>query len=121
MVTAERSSVERTLVKSPPELWEVIDDGGLMARWATRLADAELSYLRVAERSPGERLTWEGFGPAGESVRIGVTIAERGWGTSVAITVERDGAPAVGEVGGVLEALLDELGSNSRRPFGRAT
>jgi uncharacterized protein YndB with AHSA1/START domain len=109
------TEVERTLVKSPPELWELVDDRALMVRWVGELTGgSESEPVEVSAREPGRRLCWRtGAG----AVSIELELAERGWGTWVLIRAEGTGDEP--EAGAVLERLLDELGSPSRRPFSR--
>ncbi len=102
-------TIERTLVKSPPELWELVDDPELMARWSAELFGTE--DVGGVEREPGSRLAWRSNG----SARVEVGLAEKGWGTNVQIRIE---GPANG-AGDLLEDLLDELASPQRRPFTR--
>jgi uncharacterized protein YndB with AHSA1/START domain len=110
-------SIERTLVKSPPELWELVDDHELMERWSAELLDAT-GGVRVVEREPGERLVWEV--PAdGDPARIELLLAEKGWGTTVSIRVAGPGARSDDGADSHLEQLLDELGSPQRQPFTR--
>jgi len=107
------STIERTLVKSPPELWELIDDRELMRRWSAALTGAS-GDVNVLRREPGERLAWEA---ADADARVELVLAEKGWGTSVSIRIAGD---AVGdEPGPALDGLVDELGSPQRRPFSR--
>ena len=108
------STIEKTLVKSPPELWELIDDRELMRRWSAALTGT-WGEVNVREREPGERLAWEA---AGADARIELILAEKGWGTSVSIRLAGDD---VGDdSGSALDGLVDELGSPQRRPFSRA-
>jgi uncharacterized protein YndB with AHSA1/START domain len=110
-------SIERTLVKSPPELWELVDDRELMQRWSAALLGSA-GGVRVVEREPGERLVWEV--PAdGDPARIEFLLAEKGWGTTVSIEVEGPGVRADDGADSPLERLLDELGSPQRQPFTR--
>lgn len=111
------TEVERTLVKSPPELWELVDDPELMGRWTEELAqgDSEIRVV-VANREDGSRLAWRGV-TAGASIAVELEIAEKGWGTAVSIRMTGDGQRSDAEA--VLERLLDELGSANRRPFSR--
>lgn len=101
---------KRTLVKSPPELWEIVDDRELMGRLSAELFGSHA--IEVVERRPGERLTWQVAGIPEARVELG--LAEKGWGTRVAIRVgEHDGRRE--EAGdAVLERLLDQLGSAQR-------
>jgi uncharacterized protein YndB with AHSA1/START domain len=110
-------SIERTLVKSPPELWELVDDHELMERWSAELFGAA-GGVRVLAREPGERLVWEV--PAdGDPPRIELLLAEKGWGTTVSIRVAGPDARSDDAADSHLEQLLDELGSPQRQPFTR--
>jgi len=111
-------SIERTLVKSPPELWELVDDTELMGRWSAELLRAPPhGGVRVVERHAGERLVWDAQ-RAGDDVRVELDLAEKGWGTSV--TIEVRGFVGHDEAAdSTLERLLDELGSPQRQPFTR--
>ena len=103
------TTIERTLVKSPPELWELVDDPELMARWSAELFGA--GDVDVVEREPESRLAWQSNGFA----RVELDLAETGWGTNVEIRVD---GPADGAAQ-ILEDLLDELASPQKRPFTR--
>lgn len=111
------SNAERTLVKSPPELWELVDDPDLMRRWAADLLGDPEVAVEITERSEGERLAWR---PAGErdGAAIELSLAEKGWGTNVTIEARRGGGAEPTECS--LEQLLDELSAPQRRPFNRA-
>jgi uncharacterized protein YndB with AHSA1/START domain len=114
----EVAIVERTLVKSPPELWELLDDPELMRRWTGELEGSDRPpVVAVAARSPGERLAWRSAGRGAEA-EIELVLAEKGWGTNVSIRAECEGDERAVEA--VLERLLDELSSPQRRPFTRA-
>lgn len=107
---------DRTLVKSPPELWELVDDAELMGRWcAELLGGGEPLRVDVTLRETGERLAWRSASP-GPGAAIELTLAEKGFGTNVSITAACEREPAEA----VLDELLDELGSPQRRPFTRA-
>ena len=105
--------VERTLVKSPPELWELVDDAELMQRWAADLLGDPEAAIEITERSEGERLAWRA---AGGDAGVELSLAEKGWGTNVVIEARREEG-ALGD--DELERLLDELSSPQRRPFTR--
>jgi hypothetical protein len=106
---------ERTLVKSPPELWELLDDVDLMRRWTTEVCgEVANGSLEVVERDPEERLSWR----CGDGPQIDLTLAEKGWGTNVSIKADCDGPS--GDGADALERLLDELGSATKRPFARS-
>jgi hypothetical protein len=107
------AALERTLVKSQPELWELLDQRermqGLMSALVGRATE-----IRVTEREPGKRLAWEGA-VADESGSIEVEIDQKGWGTHVAI--EAEVIPAWDGLDEWLEAVFEELTAPERRPF----
>jgi hypothetical protein len=112
---------ERTLVKSAPELWELLDDPDLMRRWTAELLEAPQAVpVVVTEREEGERLAWRvAGGRADRDASVELALAEKGFGTNVSIQAERaEGRSDDAE--DVLERLLDELGSPQRKPFTRA-
>jgi hypothetical protein len=93
MATVE---LERTLVKSPPELWEELAAPDGLRRW--------LGEVRVLAADPPHRLEWD------SEVAEGVIELEAsGWGTKVR-ALAKAGAPGVEEQ---LTDLLDDLGSSS--------
>ena len=109
-------NANRTLVKSPPELWELVDDEDLMRRWCALLTGrGEHIPVAVTLREAGERIAWRSAA-AGPAAAVELSLAEKGFGTRVAISV----ACEWDVPGDMLEALLDELGSPQRRPFARA-
>jgi len=111
------AKAKRTLVKSPPELWELADDEARMQSWMAGLVgSAEPVPVEVTRRDPERLLAWRAA-DNGSSARIAIEMAEKGFGTAVEITAEHwVEAPAVDTR---LEQLLDELGSPERRPFTR--
>jgi hypothetical protein len=109
------STANRTLVKSAPELWELADDLGRMEAWMAGLLGSERRVgIEVTAREPERVLAWRSAEPGGGDAQIALQLAEKGFGTAVAITARHsqlDGA----ETGQALERLLDELGSPGRR------
>jgi hypothetical protein len=99
------ASVERTLVKSPPELWGLIDDSGRARAWMATLGVD--GHPAASDRRPEEAIVW-----ASNGARIEFALEEKGWGTQVSISSEAAGARA-------LERMLDELASPERKPFRR--
>ena len=101
--------LERTLVKSPPELWEelIAAESGL-DRW--------LDGVQVYRADPPSRLEWQIRGARGT-----IELEPSGWGTRVRAHAETGGtgfwerlrASDVIEVERRLEQLLDDLGSSS--------
>src|SRR5438270_4164883 len=75
------SEVQRTLVKSPPELWSELSDEAALAR---HLSGFE--RVRITNRSAEERIDWTADGARGS-----ILINPSGWGTRVTLTLERDG------------------------------
>jgi hypothetical protein len=109
---------ERTLVKSPPELWELIDDPELMGRWcAVLLGHAGGLPVEVTIRETEERIAWRCAGPRG-AVALDLSLAEKGFGTNVSIAAARESPDRLDP--DTLAGLLDELASPQRRPFTRA-
>lgn len=111
------TEIERTLVKSPPELWELVDNDALIARWAEELTTASSALkVEICGREAGRRLHWRGSADD-VSIAIELEIAEKGWGTCVSIRTAGPGERT--DADSVVERLLDELGSANRRPFSR--
>ncbi len=110
-------SASRTLVKSQPELWELIDQPrqmqGLMCALLGRATE-----VTVNERHPESILCWEAAGE-GEHAWIKVELAAKGWGTHVEVSAENP-TEAI-RLEGWLDAVLDELATPEKRPFGGMT
>jgi hypothetical protein len=109
-------SASRTLLQSPPELWEMIDQPermqGLMSSLIGHAAEIE-----VAEREPEQRLVWESRSAPDEG-RIEVEIAEKGWGTHVELTASCEREENEGHLlEGWLDAVMEELSTPEKRPF----
>ncbi len=104
-------TASRTLVKSPPEVWEQLDHPGrmegLMSGLIGHAADVEV-YERVEE----SKLAWK---TADEEGRIEVELAEKGWGTNVSVSADNGKEPT--KLEGWLDAVLDELATPTKRPF----
>lgn len=114
--------VSRTLVKSPPELWD-----GL----GTRLEHALGEEARVKPTEAERSVAWEVDGACGT-----VALEPSGWGTKVTLTAEveeqvaaagfwgRFRAPPAEEpkhsdMDEKLDGLLDDLGFAHKKPFSR--
>src|ERR1700733_13918129 len=74
------SEVQRTLVKSPPELWAEISDPASLARHLGEFGEVQITRL-----DPEQRVEWT----AGETSGS-VVIKPSGWGTKVKLTVRRE-------------------------------
>ncbi len=77
MVIAE---AQRTLVKSPPELWGELSDPDALARHL-----GELGEIRIVRTSPEQSVEWEA-----RDTRGMVEIKPAGWGTKVTLSVTID-------------------------------
>ncbi len=71
-------SAQRTLVKSPPELWAEISDQDALARHL-----GEFGEIRITRMEPETTVAWEG-----ERARGTVELEASGWGTKVTLTAE---------------------------------
>ena len=67
---------QRTLVKSPPELWAEISDPGALTRHL-----GEFGEIRITRLDPETTVAWEG-----DRVRGTVALEASGWGTKVTLT-----------------------------------
>jgi hypothetical protein len=84
------SEVQRTLVKSPPELWAELSDPTALARHL-----GELGEIRITRTEPESTVEW-----AAENTTGTVSIKPSGWGTKVTLSVIRETVePACAEDG----------------------
>ena len=74
------SEVQRTLVKSPPELWSELSDPAALARHLGELGD-----IRIVRVDPEKTVEW-----AAEHTTGTVSIQASGWGTKVTLSVTRE-------------------------------
>jgi hypothetical protein len=74
------SEVQRTLVKSPPELWAELSDPTALARHL-----GELGEIRIIRVEPECTVEW-----AAENTTGTVSIKPSGWGTNVKLTATRE-------------------------------
>jgi hypothetical protein len=74
------SEVQRTLVKSPPELWAELSDPTALARHL-----GELGEIRITRTEPEKTVEWEAENTSGT-----VSIQPSGWGTRVTLSVTRE-------------------------------
>ena len=77
------TEVQRTLVKSPPELWSELSNPDALARHLS-----ELGEIRITAVEPETKVEWEAEGVSGI-----VQLKQSGWGTKVTLSVTR-AAPA---------------------------
>jgi hypothetical protein len=76
------SEVQRTLVKSAPELWAEVSDPAALARHLGELGD-----IRITRVEPEQKVEWEACD--GDTSGT-VVIKPSGWGTKVKLTVTRE-------------------------------
>ena len=74
------SEVQRTLVKSPPELWAELSDPAALARHL-----GELGEVRITHVEPEKTVEWEAADATGA-----VWLKPSGWGTKVTLAVTRE-------------------------------
>jgi len=77
------TEVQRTLVKSPPELWAELGDAERLARHLGAIGE-----IRVTAVEPESRVEWEADGAIGT-----VALKQSGWGTRVTLTLTRELPP----------------------------
>jgi hypothetical protein len=77
-------TAKRTLVKSPPELWEELSEVERLARHLGAFGEIKISKL-----DPEHTVAWEGEHASGT-----VSIEPSGWGTTVTLTAELAAASA---------------------------
>ena len=91
------SEVQRTLVKSPPELWAELSDPDTLARHLR-----ELGEIRITRIDPEHAVEWEAEDATGS-----VIIKPSGWGTKVTLTVTRRTPEATPEIAQMADAPLE--------------
>src|SRR3954470_21726902 len=72
------TEVQRTLVKSPPELWAEVSDPDCLAKHLGAFGE-----IRITRMQPESSVVWEGERASGT-----VELQAAGWGTKVTLTVE---------------------------------
>jgi hypothetical protein len=114
--------VSRTLVKSPPELWEELQG---------ECIGEALGGAEVRATKPEKELSWRASGSTGRAV-----LEPSSWGTKVTLTAEIEEQvasvglwermrgmtpppPKAPEIERRLEGLLDDLGGAHKKPFTR--
>jgi hypothetical protein len=95
-------SVNRTLVKSPPELWNEVSEVETLARHL-----GEFGQIAISRLDPEHTVAWEG-----EHARGTVELEESGWGTKVTLSAElevsQQSADSSRQDVGVVEAPVAE-------------
>jgi hypothetical protein len=93
-------TAKRTLVKSPPELWEELSEVERLAKHLCAFGE-----IKITKLEPEHKVAWEGEHASGT-----VSIEPSGWGTKVILTaeIEADGdPPEVSEAGAAAETTND--------------
>ncbi len=74
------TEVQRTLVKSPPELWAELSSPETLAQHLS-----ELGEIRITGVEPETKVEWEAEGASGV-----VHLKQSGWGTKVTLSLTRE-------------------------------
>jgi hypothetical protein len=104
-------TASRTLVKSPPEVWEQLDHPARMQGLMSALV-GHATEVSVTEREEESTLAWKAIP---DDAWIKVEIGEKGWGTNVSVTAENGAEPT--KLEGWLDAVIEELATPTKRPF----
>jgi hypothetical protein len=75
-------TAQRTLVKSPPELWSELSEVDRLAKHLEAFGE-----IKITKLEPEQTVAWEG-----ESASGTVSIEPSGWGTKVTLTAHVEGA-----------------------------
>jgi hypothetical protein len=97
------------LIKSPPEVWELVEDEDRARGWVSVLAGIE-SEIEAVERRDGEMIVWRNDD---DSIELEIALSEKGWGTNVSVRSRPDREDAV------LERVLEDLAATESQPFSR--
>ena len=105
-------TASRTLVKSPPEVWEQLDHPARMQGLMSALV-GHATEVSVTKREEESTLAWKAIP---DDAWIKVEIGEKGWGTNVSVTAENGAEPT--KLESWLDAVIEELATPTKRPFG---
>ena len=100
-------TAERTLVKSPPELWAEVSDPDALGRHLEAFGE-----IRITRLEPETTVAWEGDRASGT-----VRLAPSGWGTKVTLTAELAALEEALEEA-VVEVAAGRAGGRLRRGAG---
>jgi hypothetical protein len=104
-------SAQRTLVKSPPELWSEFNDPVTLER----LLEPLFGQIQITRRAAEHTLVWEGDSASGT-----IELAPSGWGTRVRLTATMADTTATKTAEAALEGVLNDVGAAHHRPFSRS-
>jgi hypothetical protein len=99
------TEVQRTLVKSPPELWSELSNPDALARHLS-----ELGEIRITAVEPETKVEWEAEDASGV-----VQLKQSGWGTKVTLSVTRT-PPALEGPAPEQEAIAEPTASEPAVP-----
>ncbi len=103
----QQPCAQRTLVKSPPELWAEVSDASALARHLGAFGE-----IRIIRLEPETTVAWEGDRACGT-----VELEPAGWGTKVTLTAEVAGpASAAAEPTPVVEPIGEQTVSADPDP-----
>jgi hypothetical protein len=103
----QEPTAQRTLVKSPPELWAELSDVESLARHL-----GEFGEIRITRLDPETTVAWEG-----DRARGTVALEPSGWGTKVTITAElAEAEPVVEPVAVEPEPVASEPVASEPQP-----
>lgn len=97
----EKSTAQRRIVKSPPELWAEVSSEDLLGRHLAPFGD-----IRITRTEPETTVAWEGDRASGT-----VALEPAGWGTNVVLT-----ATAGQRAAPVMEVRADAPAADEPRP-----
>jgi hypothetical protein len=104
--------VQRTLVKSRPELWAEVSDVEALTRHL-----AAFGEITITRMEPESTVAWEGEHASGT-----VELSASGFGTKVTLSAEAAAPPPIridDDTEALLSKVLDDLGQVHHRPFRR--
>jgi hypothetical protein len=93
------AEVQRTLVKSPPELWAELSSPESLAKHLGELGD-----IRITAVEPESKVEWEAEGATGV-----VELKQSGWGTKVTLSLTRPTPGAEAETAAEAETEPDAM------------
>ena len=121
-------TAEKTVVKSVPELWQELEDGELVSSWLNEALGEDPGPAQLVDSEPGRRAQWHYAGRTLRQAKTEIELERKGWGTRVTLTGELklkgffsgSRERKAGErMQSALDRTLEELGTDSKRPFSR--
>jgi hypothetical protein len=103
-------AAQRTLVKSPPELWSELSDVSVLGQ----LLGGQFGEIKITRRTPESSLDWQGSDTGGT-----VQLSPSGWGTKVRLTANLPDSAPPATAAAALTNVLDAVGAARHRPFSR--